>query len=146
EEFDFVVDPAEENLHITGTVNDYAGFGMWFGPCTDASGYSGIQFDVSGTPGEAGSLVLQVQTSENAPIDEENMRGECEADCANPQATIEELSEEVTTVQLAWADFTGGSPVDSLSPNQLLALQFQAECETDEMCQVDVTIDNLQFY
>src|SRR5690606_25394008 len=75
EEFDFVVDPAEENLHITGTVNDYAGFGMWFGPCTDASGYSGIQFDVSGTPGEAGSLVLQVQTSENAPIDEENMRG-----------------------------------------------------------------------
>src|SRR5690606_26339812 len=135
ETFEYLVDLATEEMHITGVVNDYAGFGMWFGPCTDASDYTGITFDISGDLGEEGELQFQVQTSENQTIDEENMRGECEEDCQNAGAVVEGVSADVMTVELTWADFSGGSPVATLSPDQILGLQWQFNCETDAMCE-----------
>lgn len=144
-DFNFVVNPTDAVLEVTGTINDYAGFGMWFGPCTDASTFTGVQFDISGIVGEAGRMVVQFQTSEDKAV--EDGRGECTAaSCVSPQATVEGVTETVTTVQLPFDSFAGGAPVDTLSPDQLLAIQFQFECETDAACAVDVVIDNLEFY
>ncbi len=151
EEFAYSVDDTAENLHITGVVNDYAGFGMSFGSCTDAdtAGYSGIQFDIMGDVGSDGGAVFQVQTSEDQNIDYDQ-RGACDAavtECANPQAAVEGISaDDFTTVQFAWADFTGGQPTETLSPDQILGLQWQFECTTDAMCAVDIRIDNVMFY
>ena len=36
-EFAYQVDLREENMHITGVINDYAGFGISLDPCTDAT-------------------------------------------------------------------------------------------------------------
>jgi len=144
---EFQVDPVEENMHITATVVDYAGFGMRFDPCTDATGFSGIQFDLWGS---AGSAVFQVQTSEDQNEDYGDDRATCSVEasgtCAIPQASIAEVTETPTTLQFAWEDFSGGSPVPTLSANQILGLQWQFQCGEAEPCPADVRLDNVKFY
>jgi hypothetical protein len=142
-DFSFTPNMTDGALEISGTVNDYAGFGMWFGPCTSAAAYAGIQFDIAGTVGDEGSMNLQFQTFENQSVDD---RGGCAANCGNAQTTVEGITADMTTLMIPFDSFTGGSPSEGVSTDQLLALQFQFECATDGMCAVDVTLDNLQFY
>jgi len=145
---DYQVDLMQENMHITATVVDYAGFGMSIDACTDAAaaGFSGIQFDLWGS---AGSAVFQVQTSEDHDKQYDD-RATCpmqEGDtCAVPQASIATVTETPTTLSFAWANFAGGSPVPTLSPNQILGLQWQFQCGEAEPCVVDVRLDNVKFY
>lgn len=145
-------DAAEENMHIEATVANYAGFGLWFGPCTDASAYEGIQFTISGAVGDSGSLDFQVQTSRNYPISTNDMKGECEGDfssgCSFNTASAIEVTDTPETVQIPWADLTGGEPIATLDPTELLGIQWQFNCDSmaEEPCAVDVVIDDVSFY
>ena len=139
----------DEALHITGTVNDYAGLGMWFGPCVDASAYAGVTFTIGGTVGEMGEAVLQVQQSDNKAFEDTNgsIRGDCDSDvntCAYNEA-VYSVPETAGEVSVCFADMTGGSPNASVDNSMLYALQFQFHCETDGMCALDVTLDDVMF-
>lgn len=147
-EFEYRIDLREENMHVTGVINDYAGFGISLDPCTDATSYSGVQFDIWGT---ANSAVFQVQTSEDQNVEYNDPRAVCQVladgdECVAPQSRIGAVPEAQETLQFAWGDFSGGKPVPTLSPDQILGFQFQFECASGGMCPVDVRIDNLQFY
>ena len=122
--------------HISGTVGDYSGFGLYFDNCTtvDASAYKGISFKVSGDAGSYGGITFGVDTLNDSisaawlnSHDDKNATtpatnpGRCtpSADptlnqysqtvCANSTASIPVTAAPVTQTIL-WADFTGGKP------------------------------------
>jgi len=143
----YQLDVAAQNMQVTGTVMDYAGFGMAFDPCVDATAFTGIQFDLWGA---STSTVFQIQTSEDQNMEYGDPRAVCDVavsgECAIPATRIQTVSAEQTNVQLPFAGFSGGTPVPTVSTNQLLGLQWQFECGAAEGCPVDVRIDNVTFY
>jgi hypothetical protein len=128
-----------ESITLTGTAVDYAGFGMWFGPCTDASMWDGVEIQVRGDLG-GGQLFVQLQTDQNYPIGDG--KGACdweaaeiaEADrwnyCTNPQVEVSGVTaDNLMPFKFTWAEFTGGKPNnDTVDPKQLLGVQLQIGC------------------
>ncbi len=152
----------EPQLRLIGNVQNYFGFGLWFGPCVDASQYLGISFTIKGELGDPaaveedpllnGEVELQIQTSKNYVVDEENKKGECtgswdDGTCKSNSVVVE-LDDSEPLVEILWEDFSGGVPEATVSPNQLLGLQWQFNCEEVEGgpgCDMDITIDDVQF-
>jgi hypothetical protein len=72
-------DVTKGNWHVSGTVGDYSGFGLFFsavnpatglpGGCgkVDASAFKGIQFSISGSVAMAGSVTLTIGTAADDP-------------------------------------------------------------------------------
>jgi hypothetical protein len=147
---------AEGALHVTGSVppGEFKGFGFWFGPCHDASPFEGVQFTLSGSIA-GGSVAVQLQTEENYPVDTANTKGACVAPSGvEPWDVCKSNSYEVPALDAAngynyyipWAQFTGGAPIATVSPNQLLGVQFQTNCGPDAECPVDLMLHDLRFY
>ena len=136
-------------LNVTGTVpaDGFAGFGLAFGPCTDASEYAGVTFTIGGDPGET-QVVLQVQTSKNLPVDTSNNRGECQGDwgdpCANNEVEIEMPADLPGSVTVLWEDLSGGAPQTEVDPAELLGVQWEFRCE-EEPCEFSITLDDVAF-
>lgn len=147
---------AENALHVTGNIaaGGFAGFGFWFGPCHDASPFEGLQFTLSGNVG-TGSVTAQLQTDDNYPIDG-TTKGNCAFTddatkwdvCKNNKYALPGVdAANGYTYYIPWAQFVGGMPVATLSPNQLLGVQFEVGCGADgEDCVVDVQLHDLRFY
>ena len=149
------VEIVDAHAHITGAIvpNKYAGFGFWFGPCTDARAYKGLSFKISGDLSNS-QLQIQVQTSRNYPVDTKNKKGECTADvakawdtCASNAKTYSNLVLTATaqTIELPWTDLVGGVPIDPLEPAELLGFQWHFNCGPTA-CNPDVVIDDVTFY
>lgn len=132
-----------DSVIITGTSADYAGFGLWFGPCTDASTWDGLEIQVTGDLG-GGQLFVQLQTDENYPI--EDGKGACdwaaagatEAEkwnvCSNAQVEVTGVTVDgLTPYRFKWADFSGGKPnTGAPDPRQLRGIQVQIGCAPPE--------------
>jgi hypothetical protein len=141
------------NLHITASVTPmgYVGVVFWFGPCVNASAFSGIYFSVGGSLGGA-VLKAQIQTHVDYPVDVANTKGGCSftdcdakfSECAGPtyQVVVPETPEPL---DLPWSSFTAGTPVADVTPDALVGLQFQLECQSDTACTVDLTLGNVGF-
>jgi hypothetical protein len=147
------------SLHITGSLpaytadimddaENYAGIVFWFGPCVNASAFTGLSLPVSGTLASA-ALKLQVQTHLDYPVDAANSKGGCSftscdtrwSECVGPTTTVTVPSAPAT---LAWSAFTGGKPSAAVTPEGLVGLQFQFECSaTTAPCAIDVTIGTI---
>ena len=127
---------ASDKLHIQATIpaGGYSGIVFWFGPCVNASAFSGVQFAASGQLGGA-SMIVKAQTSPDYPVDVANSKGKCrykvEADrfteCQQPTVNLTALPAS-GTVELPWASFTGGIPLPSIDPAQLLGFELQFSC------------------
>jgi hypothetical protein len=128
-----------DSITLTGTAVDYAGFGMWFGPCTDASTWDGLEISVRGDLG-GGQLFVQLQTDQNYPIGDG--KGSCDWEtegyddstkwnyCTNPQVEVTGIdANSLAPFRFKWADFTGGAPNNpTVDPLQLLGVQIQIGC------------------
>jgi hypothetical protein len=149
------------SLNLKGTVPTYSGFGLWFGaapgqtvPCIDASAYTGVSFHVVDNAGTAASLQVSIQAHKDAPIDVTNKRGECVwtsdttkfSECFYPNASAA-VPAGGGEVQVPFADFKGGKPVDTVDPTELDGVQFQFPW-TEGMAayDVDLTLKDLKFY
>ena len=128
----------------------YAGAVFWLSTCTDVSAYTGLKLSISGDANVAAAL--QVQSSENYPIDTSAKKGECPfTTCANmwtecvPPKTTLTVTADATDVELPWSSFTGGLPNESFSANQLVGIQFQFECQADVDCAVNLTLGSITF-
>ena len=138
-------------LVISGTVDTWAGFGLWFEKCMiDMSAYSGVSFKIWGNPGPSGTLTMGVKTSAtSAPEDKECFTnvGACdsETETCTPPSTIVQVPEAEETVTLAWTDFSGGSPVDGVDPGEIIQLQWEFDWggESDTPYEVSVTVDDI---
>jgi hypothetical protein len=158
---DISIDYSAKNLHITGKVAAYTGFGLWFGPvmgqmypCLDVSGYEGVSFDITDAKGTVDNITFQVQTHATAPVDTVNKRGGCVyqseatrySDCLFPGASVT-IPAGGGTVETAWADFMGGKPVPTVDPKGIEGLQWQfpwSDGATEY--ELDVTVSNVKFF
>jgi hypothetical protein len=139
--FSRALDTASGSLRMTGSIVLYGGFGLAFGPCTDANMYGGISFRIGGTIG-AGVAEVQLQTDPNK--EPESDRGMCTTgDCKSVFAAIT-IPATPEVITLAWSDFGGGIPVATTDGTDLYAIQWQFGCG-EAPCEIDVTLDDVMF-
>ncbi len=135
-------------MHVTGSVSSYAGFGLWFGPCSDASAFTGITMTVGGTLPSGSELEFQAQTSRNYPVSSTDMKGECMGTWGSPCASnvLNDVTPAVA-IQVPWTMLTGGAPIAPLDPTELIGIQWQFNCDAGSApCAIDVTLDDIAFY
>jgi len=127
---------ANQKLHLQATIaaGGYSGVVFWFGPCVNASAFSGLQFSATGSLSGA-TMIVKAQTSPDYPIDGPNMKGKCPfkvdankyTECQQPVANIATLP-AAGDIVLPWASFTGGVPLPAIDPAQLLGFELQFSC------------------
>jgi hypothetical protein len=162
-----------QNWHITGRVRNYSGFGIYLTSKTDASMFTGLQFDIQGTftatgagdGGVAAASVTMSVTDSPHEVDSAHTAdgrmtcGTCapangneyDGTCATPSKVIT-LAATATPTTVKWIDLTGGRRPPSFtgeSPNpaQLTAIAFSLPWTGTGAAEynVDITIDNLKY-
>jgi hypothetical protein len=139
-------DFSASNWHVTGWVGGDASAFVWQFTCLiDASAYDGVQFTIKGNAGVPNVLTMQASFAgdETGSYTTAGF-GLCSGICQPPSTTVN-LTSAVTTVQIPWSKFTGGRPVASVNPAQLVRFLW-AFTSRPAAYPVDVTIDDLQFY
>ena len=137
-------DVTGSSWHISGTVGDYSGFGLYLDACSriDASAYRGISFQISGTVAQDNMVTLEVGTlndtitaawlNDHGGTANATDPGRCvpadsaanqwaQSDCLQPQASIP-VTATPTVQQVLWADFVGGKPEASVQPSDILGI------------------------
>jgi hypothetical protein len=142
---------------VTAAVN-YEGFGLYLASssCLDASSYTGIQFDFSGSLGGC-----NVQTGINFSGDDSTsndaVRGACTgttAQCFGPSADFTTAALAATaaapTIKVPFSSFNGGMPNPTADPSTLVAVQWQLTAPLGATdgggCAADFTVKNVAFY
>ncbi len=156
------VDTAARNLKLTLGVapGSYAGAGISFASCVDASTYNALQFSASITSGSLDGCVWQVQlqTQEQRPTTQTNPTGgKCDTTAGScyafPAAT--NLAVPTATAMTITVPFTDFSHNPSVAPmaSQLVGIQWQANSAPpldpdggmQIGCTVEIRIDDVKF-
>lgn len=161
-----------DNWHLSGTIGDYSGFGLFLTGCNlvDASAFDGISFTVRGNVELMGTLTFSVGTSENDishlwlnsqptppdPLAVPNS-GTCipannqyDGTCGSPSFTVPVTPTE-TTITVAWEQLSAGRPRASVDPEKLTSIVWifppppGAGTTTPVPYEADVVIDDLRF-
>ncbi len=165
-----VSDVTGGDWHISGTVGDYSGFGLYFDNCTtvDASAYKGISFKISGDAGSYGGITFEVDTLNDSvsaawlnthddinattpatnpgrctPPADPTLNQYSQQVCANSTASIPVTAAPVTQTIL-WADFTGGKP-KPVEPAEITGIHWNFTWNNGGAYNVDIHIDDLSF-
>ncbi|HWA76584.1 MAG TPA: hypothetical protein VG937_29820 [Polyangiaceae bacterium] len=129
---------------ISGTVRDYSGFGLWVddGVEFDASGFTGIAFDVLGNVGPSAALTFVIGTARTVWSDPTTSTPACARcqtsrerqfeDCAPPRVVVA-VPEAGGTITVAFGDLrpgqTAGAPfvtrVEPFDAKQILLLRWE---------------------
>lgn len=161
-------DVTGDEWHLTGSITDYSGFGLFFNECTlvDASAFSGISFTISGDTGGT-PITLNVGTAENEitsawleanttdPVEPNHGRcepttGQYDGTCAAPSYQFD-ITDTPTTVEIMWSDLTGGSPASSVDPSEITFISWNVVAPTGvgtasvEAYDVDIVVDDIAF-
>jgi hypothetical protein len=155
------VDTAARNLKLTLGVapGSYAGAGISFESCVDASAFNAFQFSASITSGSLDGCVWQVQlqTQDQRPTTQTSPTGgTCDATattCYRFPAAINLAVPTATpmTVTLPFADFTLNA--EATMAKQVVGIQWQANSAapldpdggTQLGCNVEIRIDDIKF-
>ncbi len=161
-------DLTQGNWHISGTVNTYSSFGLYFDNCDriDASKFKGITFKLSGTA--TGGVTLNVGTVGDTPTPawmtangkttaKPTDAGRCvptqntnnqyySPGCVSPSKNIT-VPTTPTTISVTWAELTGGTPEASPTPTEITAMSWAFYWAESGVAPypVDVTLDDLGF-
>jgi hypothetical protein len=152
---DTATTPGSVIVTATLAASGYNGYGLYFkdpDKCWSAAAYQGIRFTVSGSTGGA-TMLFQVQTNNNYPIDNTNSKGACQgtwsSGCGNNQAPAITVTATATPVEIKFTDLTGGQP-DAMDPKEILGIQWQWNCTTPPTgttsCPINVTLGTVEFY
>ena len=161
-------DVTQNNWHITGTVDNYSGFNLYLDSCNrvDASAYKGIQFKISGSLGggtlrmgmgtlndavAASWLIAHNSTSATAtdpgrcmPPADATLNQYSQTTCKDPEAPVP-VTASPATISLAWTDFTGGKPVSSVEPKDIISIYWYFVWTTGASYPVDIVVDEVSF-
>jgi hypothetical protein len=134
------------NWHISGTVGDYSGFGLYWDNCkrVDASKYKGISFKISGTVEQDGMVTFEISTLKDTisaawlsthgvtgasdpgtctPPADSTLNQYSQSACAEPKVSIP-VTSTPTTQKILWADFTGGKPEAGVTAAEILSIHW----------------------
>jgi hypothetical protein len=137
---------------IGGEIGGYSGGGLYIGPCVDATGFTGIQFMLSGsiasTSDAAGSNQLQIQVSQLSDWNVASVGGTCTGTTCNPFVSSFNIPATPTLVKVPFSMLTGGAPVSTFDPAHIIQIQWQFpwQCQGGTPYMGTATISNVQFY
>jgi hypothetical protein len=146
---------ANSALHLQATIapGGYSGVVFWFGPCVNASAFSGVQFSATGSLGGS-TMIVKTQSSPDYPIDVTNTKGKCPfrvdankyTECQQPTSNITTLP-AAGNVELPWSSFTGGVPEPAIDPAQLLGFELQFSCPATATtpCALNLDLGTISF-
>jgi hypothetical protein len=136
------------------TMYPYAYVGLPFNGCADASSYTGVKFNISGTLNTGCTIQFSVIDKEHSKVAN---NGTCTTNGAGTQcyasAKVFTLPSSPTDVTIAFTDQTGGASGDDtaaapVDPRGVLNVQWQLNVPTGDAsagCTGTVTIDNITF-
>lgn len=142
-----------EFLHVDGTITTYAGMGVWFSGCIDASKFSGVRFTLSGNAGATGAVQFYLVTNGTKDVDVDDSVGGClpsdPADpwpsCHPPGVTLQ-VSDTPSVQSVYWRDLQDGAPAATTDGSDILALQWSfAWSDSASSYPASLTVDNLEF-
>ncbi len=159
------VTPDGNGIQITGgfvapvsASANYEGVGLYYNDanCLNATAYTGIQFDFSGTLGGC-AMQLGASFSGDASQSSNPMRGNCagtDSNCYGPSYDVTAKALAATTasptIQVPFGSLGGGKPISSLDPQTILTVQWQlsspAGATDGGACSANFTVENVKFY
>jgi hypothetical protein len=164
-------DVSGSNWHMSGTLGDYSGFGLTFNNCflLNASAYQGISFTIRGSVPMGNTVTLNVGTAEDQishvwlnnrmpPMTTEPTNagrcvprtGQYDGSCGSPTYAVP-VTAEPTTINVTWAQLTGGSPAPTVNPAEITFIAWNfpppvgAGTSSPTPYDVDLIIDDLRF-
>ncbi|HVT10111.1 MAG TPA: hypothetical protein VHO67_21770 [Polyangia bacterium] len=167
-------------LHIQGAfvppvsgASNYMGFGLYYSSnqCLDATSYTGVQFEFSGSLGSC-ALAFGANFSGDTFDGDDPSRGGCqgsEASCYGPSADVTRQTAVTAdaggaaadgggtdagaagvVVKVPFSKLTAGVPLSGLDPGTLVTVQWQLSASTlagdAGGCAADFTVKNVAFY
>jgi hypothetical protein len=141
----------KNEMHITGMVSDYSGFGIYFNSCSTIAAYNGVTFTLSGNTmsvDNANKLRFVIQTNSDEPIDTTNKKGTCPGmagnGCNSPRK--EGIMPSATAQSVAFSDLGNGQPVATLNPAEVVGIQWQIDPDASKMpFSIDLKLDDFKF-
>jgi hypothetical protein len=171
---------ADGAVNVTDTVqvgaaNHYQGFGIYFNgdstghDCIDATSYTGIQFDISGSlTGALCTMQFSINDSEHADstvlkVKDDPAMGPNDPKASGPmgsyapqlQIMMSQITSSSTTIKVPFSGAgapTGGSPPDTaLDVKKIEGVQWQMTTPllgdgSATECALDITLKNVKFY
>jgi len=150
------VDTMAQNLKLNFMVGagQYAGGGIDFDECVNASSFNSIQFTASVTAGSLTNCAWQVQlqTQDERPSTATNPSGgTCNATTATcsryPAATLAAATATATTYTTRFTAFNNPANSAVSTPTQIVGLQWQVNSGNNGSgtCTVELRIDGVKF-
>jgi len=137
--------------------NDYQGAGLFYSSsdCLDASRFTGLQFDFSGTLGGC-ALQLGIGFSGDSSTTD-GTRGACTAPagmCYPPSADVSAAAGSATsaspTVKVPFTSLGGGSPISTVDPGTIVGVQWQLTSPSGApdggACSASFVVSHVTFY
>jgi hypothetical protein len=137
---------------------NYMGAGLYYNSdsCLDASAYTGVKFDFSGSLGGC-SLLFDVAFSADLLQTSDPTRGGCTAGntaCYGPYADVTAPALAATaaapTLKVPFSSLANGSPVASFDPTTLVSIEWQLAAPTGGSdasgCSAGFAVTNVSFY
>jgi hypothetical protein len=135
-------------LHVTGSVSTYSGFGIYFNACSTLAAYTGVSFMLTGGSASAehpNELHFLIRSNADTPVDPVGHYGTCVGapgvECVMPEVDVAVSSSPRTVL---WTDLTGGKPIATLDPRQVLGFQWEIAPDTTHVpFSVDLELDDV---
>lgn len=142
-------------FNVKGKIDAYDGFGVYTNACTDATGYTGVSFNIKGNPGPSGKVNFRVQTNATTAVDPVNKKGTCMVPAGttdtyplcHPSAVDVPVTAGGAVVNVKFSDLMGGVPVAAVDGKDIVGFEwaFAWAGATDTAYDADVTIDDIKF-
>lgn len=136
---------------VKPTQGNWEGVGLFFNGagCVDASAYTGVKFDFSGSLGGC-TLSFGASFSGDLSHAEDATKGSCPGDdsqCYGPLATV--VPGAATTIKVPFTALSGGTPTSALNPSTLVDVEWQLSPSPGAdggACSANFTVKNVSFY
>jgi hypothetical protein len=165
--YPLVQDLSAGNWHITGTLGNYSGMGLWInrnvgpGPtegtfsyvglpshAINASGYSGVRFTISGNAGASGVVFVNLGSGSTTTMTDASLHTTCgtctAAVCASTPVSVP-VTATPTTVTVSWTQAGITDPQAFMGLSWYFTPPGGIGTPTVASYAVDITIDNIEF-
>jgi hypothetical protein len=144
------VDATAQNLRLDITAKDWAGGGLVFESCVNASTYTSVQFKASLASGSLTGCNWQVQLQtqdQRATTDVDPTGGTCASNCYRyPGAfNLAAPSASGTVYTEAFTAFNNPANSAIATASQVVGIQWQVNSTTTNGCTAQLRIDNIKF-
>lgn len=141
-----------ENASST-SATQYAGVGITFADCVDASAFRGVRFSISGSvSGCAMNFTATIsEDTYNDGTTNSDPQGACTQgllDCYSPLVDVTGLTSAPQTISFAWPAFMYGMPEQTIDPARITGVgwTFAIAAGPSGTCAADVAIGDVSFF